>query len=267
MSLQGELIDVLKSVFIELLDEIRLDEVLLHLRSLLPPICFLQRKEAVANEPSERHGNIGCGSVIGNKSRDSRDLAFQCFLGFELGKLRFGPENHWDDRSFWLIGFRIDHFSAEVPVPLLAAKDDPPLLVRLAHRRLDFCGGNASRAAPILLAVWVYLSAFAAHGREAFPLVDELIHFAGAITKHSIAHTNDRQIGGFARGVIPYPIHGDIEPLSNILRSKQRVLLRHLVNDSGHRHKASPSRQVSASWDAGICLACREEAALSNTSY
>ena len=43
-----------------------------------------ERKEAVANEPSERHGNIGCGSVIGNRSRDSRDLTFECFLGFKL---------------------------------------------------------------------------------------------------------------------------------------------------------------------------------------
>src|SRR5260370_40584487 len=99
MSVQGKLVDILEPVFIELLDEIRLDEILLHLRSLLPPICFLQRKEAVANEPSEGYGHIDCGSVIGDRPRDPGDLAFQCLLCFELSKLRFSPQTYSDDRG------------------------------------------------------------------------------------------------------------------------------------------------------------------------
>jgi len=76
MGLQGELVDVLQSNVMELIDEICLDDVLLHLGSLFPPVRLLEWQVAVVHEPPKGDSSIDHGFVaIGLFSQPSY-LAF-----------------------------------------------------------------------------------------------------------------------------------------------------------------------------------------------
>ena len=48
------------------------------------------------------------------------------------------------------------------------------------------------------------------HRGEPFALIDECFNSTGAVTKRSVSHPYDRQLGALPRGVIPHPISADI---------------------------------------------------------
>jgi hypothetical protein len=54
--------------------------------------------------------------------------------------------------------------------------------------------------------------------RPAFLFVHECFYPATPITQGTVSHPNDRQQRLAARGVIPYPIRADVEPLCDIFR-------------------------------------------------
>src|SRR5208337_1168883 len=103
MGLQSELIDVFKANISEFIDQICLDDVLLHLGSLLSPIPLLQWQVAVANEPSEGDGSIDHGSVPCGLSAQSDDLALQLFPGLKLRHFWLQSKNHLSDDGFGFI--------------------------------------------------------------------------------------------------------------------------------------------------------------------
>jgi hypothetical protein len=143
VDLQCEFVEVLQRNILKFFDEVLLDQQLFHLRSFFFPVRFLQRKEAVANEPSEGNGTVIHGSVPGGSSGQFGNLPLQCLPRLKLRELRFGAENDWNNTALGSVARGVEHGPAKVSVPFLPASHDPSLLVRLAHRFLNFCGERA----------------------------------------------------------------------------------------------------------------------------
>src|SRR5581483_10625052 len=98
------------------------------------PVCFFQRKPAMANEPAERH-HLFLGQRLGSVPRPLRNLGFQGITSLKLGHLRAKPErNRRRCSPLLLTGVRIEWLDLVIPVPPLTFGTNPALLVRpLCH--------------------------------------------------------------------------------------------------------------------------------------
>jgi len=129
VDLQREFVEVLKRNVFKFIDQVALDQPLLHLGRLFFPLRLFQRKEAVANEPSEGHRTVVQNSVSVGLSAQFCHLPFQFLARLEFGHLRPGAKNDWNDAGFHFVVRNIHHGPAKVAVPFLAACNDPtPLL-------------------------------------------------------------------------------------------------------------------------------------------
>jgi len=79
----------------------------------------------------------------------------------------------------------------------------------------QFCGGKDG-AFTYFTGVFCALAPIHSQRREPFALMDELVHFTGAITKNPVADPDGWQIRRLPGGVVPYPIGAYIEPLGDL---------------------------------------------------
>ena len=84
VDLQREFVEVLHWDILEFVDEVLLDQQRFHLCSFFFPARLLQRKEAVANEPSKGDGAVVYGSAARSVSVLFSDLSFQRFACLKL---------------------------------------------------------------------------------------------------------------------------------------------------------------------------------------
>jgi hypothetical protein len=150
VDLQCEFVEVLQRDILEIVDEVLLDQQRLHLCSFFFPARFLQRKEAVANEPSKGDGAVVYGSTARSMSVLFSDLSCQRFPRLKLCQLSLEAENNRNDSAFRFAAYGVDYVTAKVAVPFLAARNDPSLLVRFAHYIASISVGGNERATSIL---------------------------------------------------------------------------------------------------------------------